>query len=127
MSIMVNKKAGVKVLAEFAKLQIPFQFSWDVLMEIVEKVEALDLSEYCYKWEDGRGTNYNFECIEVMIERNTCWITVNLQLDPPIWLNNKWVDKQHSGDYNETKKDAVFWSLVEAVTEINKIIDASKD
>lgn len=120
-ALMINKKQGVKVLAEFAKLQIPFSFSWDVLMQIVEQVEATDLSEYCYKWEDSRGQQYNFQCIEVMIERNTCWITVNLELDPPIWLNDEWTNKQHSTNYNETKKDAVFWSLVEAVTEINKI------
>lgn len=129
MSTMVNKKQGVKVLAEFAKLQIPFQFSWDILMEIVEQLEALDLSEYHYSWEDSRGLQNNFQCVEVMIERNTCWITENLELDPPIWLNENWVKKQHSldGYYNATKKDAVFWSLVEAVTEINKIIDASKN
>jgi len=117
-----NYNKGVKLLSEFAQLSIPFNFSWDILMEIVEKLEALDLSEQMYKWEDSRGMNYNFQCIEVMIERNTCWITINLELDPPIWLNDKWVEKQHSldCDYKESKKDAVFNSLVETVEYLNR-------
>ena len=118
---MVNKKAGVKILAVFAKLQIPFQFSWDVLMDIVEKIEDLDLSEYYYTWDDERGVNYNFAGISVEIENNKCWVECRLELDPSVYLNETWRKKQQSLDYKETKKDAVFFSLVEAVTEINKI------
>lgn len=118
---MVNKKRGVKILSEFKGFSKPFNSSWDALMQVVEKLESLDLKDKIYSWEDSRGMNYNFQCVEVMIERNTCWITINLELDPLIWLNDLWTNKQHLLNYNETKKDAVFWSLVEAVTEINKI------
>lgn len=55
-----NKKQGVKALAEFAKLQVPFNFSWDVIMQVVDKLESLDLKDKLYSWEDSRGMNYNF-------------------------------------------------------------------
>lgn len=121
-----NKKQGVKVLSEFMGFSKPFMSSWDALIQVVERLESLDLSEQMYKWEDSRGMNYNFQCIEVMIERNTCWITINLELDPPIWLNSEWTKKQNSLelDYRDSKKDAVFYSCVEAVEYLkeNKLV-----
>lgn len=111
----MNKKYGVKVLSDFMGFSKPFHASWDALIQVVEKIESLDLSERMYKWEDGRGMNYNFQAVSVHIEHNKCYITIDLQLDPPIWLNDDWTNKQHSLGYKENKIDAVFWSSVEAV------------
>ena len=111
--MVINKKQGVRVLSEFAQLSIPFNFSWDILMEIVEKLEALDLSEQMYKWEDDRGMNYNFQCIEVEIAYNKCWCSIELELDPSIRLNKEWCNKQQELDYKESKKDAVSKALLQ--------------
>lgn len=60
---------------------------------------------------------FNFEGVEVDISLNKCWITINLQLDPPIWLNSKWTDKQNNLEekFTASKLDSVFYSCVEAV------------
>lgn len=99
----------------------PFNSSWDALLQVVEKLESLDLKDKLYSWEDSRGINYNFQAVTVSIEHNKCYITIDLEIDPPLWLNDSWTNKQQSLDYNETKINAVFFSLVEAVVEINKI------
>lgn len=95
----------------------PFNTSWDALMQVVEKLESLDLKDKIYSWEDSRGMNYNFQCVEVMIERNTCWITINLELDPPVWLNDSWTQKQNSleEEFTIAKLESVFYSCVEAI------------
>ena len=38
-----NKKQGVKVLSEFMGFSKPFNSSWDALMQVVGKLESLDL------------------------------------------------------------------------------------
>ena len=116
-----NKKQGVKVLSEFMGFSKPFMSSWDALMQVVDKVESLDLSKYFYSWESEGGTRSNFMNIEVEISYNKCYVECNLELDPTFYFNEEWVKKQGSLAYNETKIDAVFYSLVEAVIEINKI------
>ena len=114
-NMSINKKQGVKVLAEFAKLQIPFNFSWDVIMQVVDKLEALDLKDKIYSWEDSRGMNYNFQCVEVEISSSKCWITIELDLDPCIIINKEWAGTQYQEWYNSSRLDAVFYSCVEAV------------
>jgi hypothetical protein len=118
---IVNKKQGIKVLSEFMGFSKPFMSSWDALMQVVDKIESLDLSEYFYSWESEGEVRSNFMNIEVEIGYNKCYVECNLELDPPFYFNEQWVNKQGSLDYNETKIDAVFFSLVETVEEINKI------
>ena len=118
---MVNKKRGVKILSEFMGFSKPFSSSWDALMQVVDKIESLDLSEYFYSWESYGETRSNFMNIEVEIGYNKCYVECNLELDPSIYLNKEWFKNQGTLGYNETKIDAVFYSLVEAVEEINKI------
>lgn len=115
-----NKKQGVKILSEFMGFNKPFHTSWDALMQVVEKLESLDFSEKMYSWEMGGETQYNFMGIEVDISLNRCWITINLQLDPPLWLNDEWLKKQNDITFECTKKEAVFFSCVEAVQYINE-------
>jgi hypothetical protein len=119
--MVVNKKQGIKILSEFMGFSKPFCTSWDALMQVVDKIENLDLSEYFYGWESYGETRSNFMHIEVEISYNKCYVECNLELDPSIYLNREWFKKQGSLDYNENKIDAVFFSLVEAVQEFNKI------
>ena len=99
----------------------PFSSSWDALMQVVDKIESLDLSEYFYSWESYGETRSNFMNIEVEIGYNKCYVECNLELDPAFYLNQEWVEKQGSLDYDETKIDAVFFSLVETVQYLKEI------
>lgn len=119
--MILNKKQGVKLLSEFMGFSKSFSSSWDALMQVVDKIESLDLSKYFYSWESYGETHSNFMNIEVEIGYNKCYVECNLELDPSIYLNKEWFKNQDSLYYSETKIDAVFFSLVEAVEEINKI------
>ena len=70
-----------------------------------------------YSWESYGETEFNFEGVEVDISFNRCWITINLQLDPPVWLNSEWTHKQNNLEepFTATKLESVFYSCVEAV------------
>ena len=57
-------------------------YTWVELMEAVDFIEKLDLKEKYYQWENDGETEYNFEYFEVEIGYNTCYIWLNLQLDP---------------------------------------------
>jgi hypothetical protein len=90
--------------------------SWDWLMPVVEKIEDLDLSEWMYKWEDLEdGIQYNFEGISVEIERNRCWIYVNLALDPMFTINEKTFNKTYN-----SKIEATYAAVVEFVEWYNE-------
>ena len=95
-----------------------FHESWDWLMPVVEKIESLDLSEYGYTWKgiDGE-TEYNNQSIHVEIERNQCWIYMNLQLDPPHTFNEK-----TSHIKFDTKIEAVYAAVVEFIEYYNNLI-----
>lgn len=112
-----NKKQGVKILSEFMRFSKPFHTSWDALMQVVEKLESLDLKDKIYSWECGGETQYNFMNVEVDISFNKCWIMINLELDPNIYLNQDWMSKQNSleEEFTATKLESVFNSCVEAV------------
>ena len=110
-----NKKQGVKILSEFMGFSKPFNTSWDALMQVVDKLESLDLKDKIYSWEDSRGTNYNFQCVEVEISSGKCWITIELDLDPCVIINKEWAGTQYQEWYESSRLDAVFYSCVEAV------------
>jgi hypothetical protein len=86
----------------------PFNSSWDALIQVVDKIESLDLSEWFYSWVSEGETRSNFMNIEVEIGYNKCYVECNLELDPSIYLNKEWFKNQGSLDYNESKIDAVF-------------------
>lgn len=90
-----------------------FNSDWNSIMFVVEVLEGLDLKDYFYTWEQSGETAYNFERIEVEISLNSCYITANLTLDPPVYLNDTC-----SG---ESKIDTVFNAVVEAIININRI------
>jgi hypothetical protein len=94
-----------------------FHESWDWLMPVVEKIESLDLSEYGYTWKgiDGE-TEYNNQNICVEIERNQCWIYMNLQLDPLHTINAETFNKKC-----DSKIDAVYGAVVEFIEWYNTI------
>ena len=96
---------------------LKYHESWDWLMPVVEKIESLDLSEYGYKWEglDGE-TEYNNQNICVEIERNQCWIYMNLQLDPVHTINVETFNKKC-----DSKIDAVYGAVVEFIEWYNTI------
>jgi hypothetical protein len=97
---------------------LKYHESWDWLMPVVEKIESLDLKEYGYKWEDMDGeTRYNNQNICVEIERNQCWIYMNLQLDPPDTLNEKTSHMKF-----DTKIEATYAAVVEFIEYYNNLI-----
>ena len=85
--IIMNKKRGIKILSEFMGFSKPFSSSWDALMQVVTKIESLDLSEYFYSWESYGETRSNFMNIEVEIGYNKCYVECNLELDESIYFN----------------------------------------
>jgi hypothetical protein len=96
---------------------LKYSTSWDWLIPVVEKIESLDLSEYGYKWEDMDGeTRYNNQNICVEIERNQCWIYMNLQLDPLHTINAETFNKKC-----DSKIDAVYGAVVEFIEWYNTI------
>ena len=97
--------------------ELEYHKSWDWLMPVVEKIESLDLSEYGYQWEgiDGE-TEYNNQSIHVEIERNKCWIYMNLQLDPPHYFNEKTYNTKFP-----TKIEATYAAVVEFIEYYNTI------
>jgi hypothetical protein len=92
--------------------------SWGWLMPVVEKIESLDLKEYGYQWEgiDGE-TEYNNGSIYVEIERNHCWIWVDLSLDPPHTINKKTYYIKY-----DTKIEATYAAVVEFIEYYNELI-----
>jgi hypothetical protein len=86
-------------------------------MGVVDKIESLDLSETGYSWEgiDGE-TEYNNQNICVEIERNQCWIYMNLQLDPVHTINAETFNKKC-----DTKIEAVYNAIVEFIGWYNKL------
>ena len=91
--------------------------SWNDLIPVVEKIESLNLSEYGYTWKgiDGK-IEYNNQSIHVEIERNKCWIYMNLQLDPPHTFNKKTDNTEFP-----TKIEAVYAAVVEFIEYYNTI------
>lgn len=98
--------------------ELEYHKSWDWLMPVVEKIESLDLKEYGYQWEgiDGE-TMYNNGSIYVEIERNHCYIWVDLSLDPPHTINKKTYYIKY-----DTKIEAVYAAVVEFIEYYNILI-----
>lgn len=81
----------------------PDLINWNDLIPIVEEIESLDLKEYFYKWKDFDGDmTYNFEGICIDISKHSCYISVELLLDPSYYI---------SENVCNNKKDAVIQSL----------------
>ena len=97
--------------------ELEYHKSWDWLMPVVEKIESLDLKEYGYIWKgiDGE-TEYNNQGIHVEIERNQCWIYMDLQLDPPHYFNEKTYNTKFP-----TKIEATYAAVVEFIEYYNTI------
>lgn len=95
--------------------ELEYHKSWDWLMSVVEKIESLDLKEYGYQWVgiDGE-TEYNNGSICVEIERNRCWIYMNLSLDPMHTLN----ENTHRMKFG-TKIEATYAAVVEFIEYYN--------
>lgn len=68
----------------FAIKDLQFHSDWKWLMEAVDFIEKLDLTDEHYSWEDDEGkTRNNFVCLSVEMERDRCFIFEELELDPP--------------------------------------------
>lgn len=104
--------------------ELRFFNSWDLLYDVISRIENEDLSEYGYKWTDSDGeTHYNNESVNVSIDSDLAYVEINLQLDPPHEIAS-------AGRYDpKDKKEKVFWMLYEAVLKINEIknYDESKN
>lgn len=68
---------------------------WTNLMQVVEKIENLDLSDYFYKWKQDEVERSNFDEVEVEINGKYCHISVNLVLDPFLKINEKSWNKKY--------------------------------
>ena len=125
--IYKEKMENNKLIAEFMGCKfsedayshgdIEYKTSWEWLMPVIEKIESLDLKEYGYKWEgiDGE-TEYNNGSICVEIERDRCWIYMNLSLDPMHTLNENIYRMKF-----DIKLEAVYAAVVEFIEYYNTI------
>jgi hypothetical protein len=109
----INKTG--KIIYSLNDVLLGYHKSWDWLMPVVEKIESLDLKEWGYKWESHDGEiEYNNGSICVEIERNRCWIYMNLQLDPFHTFN-----EQTRGIDFPTKLEATYQAVVEFIKWYN--------
>ena len=100
-------------LLDLTKVKFHSDFSW--LMDVVDKIESLDMSEFHYKWIDDGKERSNFMNISVDISHKQCWIFIELELDPPFLVN------QISAQFKyKSKIEAVWCAIVEFVTYYNK-------
>jgi hypothetical protein len=96
------------------------ELDFNYLIEIVDKIEHLDLKEYHYKWpkyENELECSYNFDYIEVDISFNKCYIWINLSLDPAILIN----ETSNKVRY-DNKIDALYNAIVEFIEYYNALI-----
>ena len=109
-------------LNDIIMTELNFHKDWNLLIQCVEKIESLDLKEYGYKWEgiDGE-TEYNNGSICVEIEQKTCWIYMNLSLDPMHTLNP--ISRKEEYD---TKIEATFKAVVEFINYYNELYNDNK-
>ena len=138
-NITYNYRDSSKLIAEFMGLKeriendfsqygdgytaCQYHKSWGWLMPVVEKIESLDLKEYGYKWEgiDGE-TMYNNGSIYVEIERNHCWIWVDLSLDPPHTINKKTYYIKYDTKIEITKDKELIENVVKKINAVYKQI-----
>lgn len=87
-------------------------YNW--LMEVVEKLEAENLRDYFYKWQEEDEIRFNFENISV--DRMSGWdVCVMLSLDPPMEISK-------SIEYKDLPdKQQLFFVLADAVEYINNL------
>jgi hypothetical protein len=103
--------------------ELEFHKDWNKLMTVVDKIEGLDLKEWMYKWEEDNETQYNFQGISVEIERNSCWIYTELQLDPYYTFNENTYKKEWLSKIDATWNacvEFVQWYLERLKTENKK-------
>ena len=89
---------------------------WSMLMRVVEKIEATNLSKFHYEWDGHDGRENNFFNISVEIDRNQCWIGEELQLDPFNTINKITYKKTYNN-----KLQATFEAVVECIEYINSL------
>lgn len=90
------KQIEIPIRMAFYKLTgVSFEpYTWDKLIGIVEFIENIDDSKNHYTWQsqDEKGVMYehnNFQGYTVNIEGNSCWICLDLALDPGITISNE--------------------------------------
>lgn len=111
---VINWKDYLYLMSNFEESP-RFHSDWKWLMEAVDFIEKLDLTDEHYSWEDDEGkTRNNFKCLSVDIERNRCYIDEELELDPPHCV------VQYVG---ENKLDATFM----CVSDFAKIFNERKN
>lgn len=86
---------------------------YNQLMNVVERIESLDLKEYMYQWDQEGETQYNFNGLVVDITGNTCEIYQENTLDPPNTI---------SRHQRETKKEAIYLSIIRFIKWYNDLI-----
>lgn len=100
--------------------ELNFNSDWNKLMLVVDAIENIDLSDYHYKWLDYDGVtiNNNFNGVTVDIEGNSCYIGVELDLDPYSMISK--------GEGNN-KKEVVYDACVKFVKWFNSIKEKNHD
>ncbi len=100
---------------------LKFHSSWDWLMPVIDKIEALDMSDHHYKWGEGEEEHCNFMGFEFDMRPLTngyaASIYMELQLDPP---------ERVGGDYNKkypTRIEAAWNTVVEFIQYYNEFMN----
>lgn len=114
---MENKEIieGSKLLAEYMGMRyIPFN-DYNLLMEVIAKLEKEDLSEYFYKWPEEDEVNFNFEELKVDRFYGRWNSSVLLSLDPSFEISSAEKYKEYE------ERQQLFFVLVDTVKYVNNL------
>ncbi len=104
---------------------LKYHSSWNWIMEVVERIENLDIKNYCYQWlGNDNTTEYNFINFDVDITSHECFIWLNWTLDPASLINKSTSERKiFKDDKTSSKKlQLVYDSIVEFIFWYNEFL-----
>ena len=107
----------IQLINDFMEKEIAEnELSWIWIMEVIDKIDDTDLSEFMYKWDLGGKTQYNFNYIDFSIGSDMVSSYVELDLDPGILIHSIRLFQP-----NINKIYAVYECIIETIKYINKV------
>ena len=104
-----------------ALLHLGYERKIENLWTVMEKIEDLDLSSSFYKWKDlDDKERSNFNSLQVDIDRKSCVVWLNLELDPAQVVGGD-IHKRY-----ETKMEALYNAVIGFIKWYNDLLKQEK-